>query len=104
MADHQPSDDACITVMRRMGYNRKEFIRNFQSLARGQVMTVTGDYLSLQHQQQQLQVVFENEMLRNLGSLQIPSIQVTFRFYHYSSAEIEAFFKRFDLYFHRGGG
>lgn len=87
-----------------MGYTREEFIRSFSSLADGQPYQSSQDRIHLNEAKRQLLIKLGEDQNRQIASLIIPKIQVTFLFSGYSKEEKSYFMKKFRRYYHKGGG
>ncbi|MGH8503596.1 MAG: hypothetical protein ACREVE_14205 [Gammaproteobacteria bacterium] len=66
--------------------------------------TRDGDALILGDEKRQARIGLSPQGERVLASVRLPTTLVTFQFVGYSHHEVEAFMRRFDLYFQRGGG
>jgi len=89
---------------RDMGISHAEFLRTFTSAFRDRPYTRDGDALILSDEKRQARIELSPQVERVLASVRLPTTLVTFQFVGYSHHEVEAFMRRFDLYFHRGGG
>ena len=87
-----------------MGYSRKEFIRNFSSMAGDLPYQIKQNTIQLQQADRQLLITLGADQPRKIASLTIPRIAVTFQFSGYSTVELERFMENFRRHYHKGGG
>ena len=87
-----------------MSISRGEFFRTLPDALGTADLIVSGNRISLGASGRAIEIVFLEEAPLRIASLTLPFAQIELRFEGYSEAEIAAAVKRFDLYFHRGGG
>lgn len=87
-----------------MGYTHNEFISNFSAVANGLPCQIHSQYIELNDGSGRIVIELGDEQSRKLGSLAIPYMTVTFKFYNYTESSRDEFIQRFDLYYHKGGG
>jgi hypothetical protein len=87
-----------------MGYTHNEFISNFSAVSNGLPFQIHPQCIELNDQHRQLVIDLGDEKFRKLGSLAIPCMTVTFKFFNYTQSARDDFLQRFDLYYHKGGG
>ncbi len=98
-------------IAKEMGYSRTEFLNQFKLFARDKDYILSGNTLEFpidSHLDTQLNayllIAITELSERVIGSLKIPRLAVQFTFKNCSEQQCQAFFKRFDLSFQRGGG
>ena len=91
-------------LVREMGYTQKEFVNNFSSLTAKNPFQINNNIIEMADNHRRLVIELGPDQQRQIASLTIPKIIVTFRFYYYEKSAIDNFLQRFDLHFHRGGG
>ena len=94
-----------------MGYTEGEFIRvldgGFSGAASGLVCTGIAKNvwrIDLTAAEASLQLNIRQNPPRQLGSLEIPVLLVSFGFIGFSALQKKSFLGRFNRYFHKGGG
>ena len=101
MADHMPEID--VTLHFTMGYTPAEFRQRMTAFA-----DVTYDEACAQFDCAEegrcwsLRLI--NPRQRVMGLMRVPTVDVDLVFRGYSQSGIDAFMKRFQAWFHRGGG
>ena len=99
MGDAEPQD-----ITRLMGLSHKEFLRSLPAAVRGMTCHAEGAHIRIWDAQKTINIHLGPEQERRLGSLVLPQTRVTVRFEGCSAEQREAFLKRFELAFQRGGG
>ena len=87
-----------------MSYTHNEFISNFSAVANGLSCQIHSQHIELNDGTGRIVIELGDEQSRKLGSLAIPTMTVTFKFYNYTESARDEFIQRFDLYYHKGGG
>lgn len=90
--------------VREFGLSHKDFYRIFprlepawQDLGERRVKIERSDG-------RELEIILSPEHIRQIASLRIPYIDITFRFSGWSEEQRLEFFEKFDLSFQKGGG
>ena len=91
-------------ITKTMALTRKMFLNTLPRALGSDAYTVDGDEVTLRDGARTLMVLFAEQATFKLGGLSVPCATVTLEFDGYTDDEIEFAFKRFDRYFHRGGG
>lgn len=87
-----------------MGLSRAEFLRIFARAHQDRAYQVDGNAIILAQDGRRVRISLAAQAERVIASVRLPTILVEFHFAGYTRGEVEQFMKRFDLYFHRGGG
>lgn len=87
-----------------MALTRKMFLDTLPRALDTDAYTLDGDTVTLVEGARTLVIVFAAQDTFKLGGFSIPRADVTLEFSDYSDAEAEEALKRFERYFHRGGG
>ena len=87
-----------------MALTRKMFLDTLPRALDSDSYTIDGDRVTLSDGPRALTITFAEQATFKLGGFAIPRADVTLEFSGYSDAETEAALKRFERYFHRGGG
>ncbi|MCU7806531.1 MAG: hypothetical protein KZQ73_01475 [Candidatus Thiodiazotropha sp. (ex Semelilucina semeliformis)] len=87
-----------------MSITQAEFIRSLQPLKKDYPFTVTEEEKKITISDPQIEIHLGNQININLGSLNMPSMDITFFFRDMAEQGIEDFWNRFNLCFRRGGG
>lgn len=90
--------------IRTMSITQAEFIRSLQPLKKDYPFTVTEEEKKITISDPQIEIHLGNQININLGSLNMPSMDITFFFRDMAEQGIEDFWNRFNLCFRRGGG
>ena len=94
-----------MTLRREMGLTYADFFRSLSQLPCGWVHKIYSDGATLQYADGTIQISLGPQCERCLTALvNIPFVEVTFRYAGLSEAERGCFQSRFDLTFQRGGG
>jgi hypothetical protein len=91
-------------LYREMGCTREEFAGWLPGATRHAALSVGTDGVSLEAGGGIIEISFVPGRTRNLGSVSIPVLNVTFRFRGVGSVPRGEFMAYFDLYTKRGGG
>lgn len=87
-----------------MAYNRADFLRILPRALDSHDYVVDGETMTLQGGSKLFRITHRDLDDRILGGFRIPRAHVTLTFEGYSPDEAEQALKRFDRYYHRGGG
>ncbi|MEW8029042.1 MAG: hypothetical protein AB2792_16650 [Candidatus Thiodiazotropha sp.] len=89
-----------------MTISRTEFLRSLLPLKQHYQIEIDETVGEVEISRNGLKVVLQLQELRTivLGSLNMPSLEVVFRFEDSAVEKISRFWSRFDLCFRRGGG
>lgn len=91
-------------VTKDMALTRKMFFDTLPRALDSDAYTVNGDVVTLSDGARIFTIVFAEKATFKLGGFAIPRADVTLEFSGYDAQEAEAALKRFERYFHRGGG
>lgn len=91
-------------VGKTMALTRKMFFDTLPRALGSDAYTVDGDVVSLSDGARTLSITFAEQATFKLGGFAIPRADITLQFNGYDEADAEAALKRFERYFHRGGG
>ena len=102
-ADNEP---AVIELQREMSISHQDFQRLLPAAVPGYQLSGDGPryQVRLPNTDRQLTIDLGPQRERRLGALCLPVTDVHFQFSGFDQAGFEAFIKRFDLAFQRGGG
>jgi hypothetical protein len=89
---------------RELGCTHAEFFRMLAAALAHRRHTVTDGRVVVAEGRRCVEIRLGPEGERRLGLLRLPVTRVEFVFDGYARSEIEAFMRRFDLAFQRGGG
>lgn len=91
---------------RTMSITHADFLRSLIPLRRYYRYDIDQDTsrILINDAQRSIQIKLGAQGHVDLGSLRMPSTEVTFKFQGFSSTERDLFWSRFDLCFRRGGG
>ena len=94
------------TYTRIMSITHADFLRSLLPLKKYYPYKINdaAKQILIDDDQRIIQIQLGTEDLVELGSLSMPSTEVTFTFRHFTPSEIDLFWSRFDLCFRRGGG
>lgn len=87
-----------------MALTRKMFLDTLPRALGSDAYTVDGDLVTLHDGTRTLRITFASQDTFKLGGFSIPRADVTLDFSGYAPDEAEEALKRFERYFHRGGG
>ena len=94
-----------MTVRKEMGLTYSDFFRSLSQLPGGWVHETYSDGATLKYADGTIKISLGPQSERRLSALvKIPFMEVIFKYFDLSEAEICRFQSRFDLTFHRGGG
>lgn len=91
-------------VTKDMALTRKMFLDTLPRALGSDAYTVDGDIVTLTDGPRTLTVTFAAQDTFKLGGFSIPRAHVTLAFAGYTPEAVEDAVKRFERYFHRGGG
>ena len=91
-------------ITKDMALTRKAFFDTLPRALDSTVYSVDGDTVTLTGEGRQLTITFAERPTMKLGGFSVPRADVTLEFSGYDTAEAEEALKRFQRYFHRGGG
>ncbi len=89
---------------REMGMTHADFFRILPSAIDQHPYRRRERRIDIDYGDRSVQIEFGDEKIRGIALLQLPYIDMSFAFHGFSDNQREAFMKRFDLYFRRGGG
>ena len=92
------------TFSREMGLTHAEFFRTLPAAMGGQAYQVSGRCISVEDGDRRLTILLDPEGERRIALLRLPVTRVSFEFSRYTQQDIDAFMKRFERHFQRGGG
>ena len=94
------------THTRIMCITHADFLRSLQPLKKYYPYKINGDgkQILINDDQRVIQIQLGTEGQVEMGSLSMPSTEVTFTFQGFTPPERDLFWSRFDLCFRRGGG
>ena len=101
MSAEEPSE---ITFVRQMGISHSEFFRILPPVVAELPHRITGDAVHVEDGTRRASLSLGPEGERKLGMLRLPGFELRFSFQGFARAEVDAFMKRFETCFHRGGG
>lgn len=87
-----------------MALTRKMFLDTLPRALGSDAYTVDGDEVTLRDGVRTLRLTFVAQDTFKLGGFSIPRAYVTLEFSGYAPGDAEEALKRFERYFHRGGG
>jgi hypothetical protein len=87
-----------------MALTRKMFFETLPRALDSDAYSVEGDRVRLVEGGKTLTITFAEQPTFKLGGFAVPRAEVTLCFEGFDDQETEAALKRFDRYFHRGGG
>ncbi len=93
-----------IVVTKDMGLTHREFYRSFATVAGEWAWQVTDNVVTLDHPGGPVTIFLEPERRRTIARVSLPATIVRFEFPTHDQAAVDAFIKRFDTHFKRGGG
>jgi hypothetical protein len=91
-------------VERLMGLSHQEFLRSLPAAAAGMECRVEGADILLSAPEGRVRIELGPERQMRLGSLLLPQTPVRLSFDGFTGESREAFLRRFDVAFQRGGG
>ena len=91
-------------ITKTMALTRKMFLDTLPRALDSNAYTIDGDTVTLRCGARTLTITFVAQPTFKLGGFSIPRADVTLTFAGYSDADAQAAVKRFERYFHRGGG
>ena len=94
------------TQQRVMTITHKAFLRSLAPLERHYLVSIDSVQTNISISNDRLEVLISlaPEYIRKIANLRLTTTEVDFHVTGSSEAEIEAFWKRFELSFRRGGG
>ena len=99
------SDSSNVAKLTRdMGMTHADFFRTFPAVAGEASWQVHGTTVILQQPLGPVTIHLGPQRERRIGGLLLPATLLEFEFADYGPADIDAFMKRFDQSFRRGGG
>jgi hypothetical protein len=96
--------DAVVTLRREMGMSHAEFFRSLPAAMGEQAFSICGSTVTAENGSRRLIISLAPEQERRIALLRLPVTWVIFDFTGYSEAEVEAFMRRFERHYQRGGG
>jgi hypothetical protein len=93
-----------IVVTKDMGLTRRDFYSSFAALAGDDGWHVADDVVTLDDASGPIKIYLEPERRRTIAIVSLPATTLRFEFTQHDPAEADAFMKRFDRCFRRGGG
>lgn len=93
-----------IVMTKDMGLTHREFYRSFAIMAGECLWQATDDVVTLDHPDGPVTIYLEPERRRTIARISMPATIVRFEFPTHNQAAVDAFMKRFDTHFKRGGG
>ncbi len=95
-----------VIVEKEMGYSRHEFLNQFKLFALQFDYTIKHNTITIVNtmEKQLIEITLLEKQARQLGSLVIPCLAVSFSFKNYTRQQRLHFLQGFDLSFQRGGG
>ncbi len=91
-------------LTREMSITHKEFLRLLPLAVQGASVSRRDNRLTIKTTAGRVTITLAPETTRQLGLLEFPVTTVTMEFHDCNPSEQEAFLKRFDLAYQRGGG
>lgn len=91
-------------LTKTMALTRKMFLDTLPRALDSDAYTLDGDTVTLGRGARTLTITFVEQATFTLGGFSIPRADVTLAFSGYGDADAKAAVKRFERYFHRGGG
>lgn len=91
-------------ITKDMALTRKMFLDTLPRALGSDAYAVDGDVVTLVDGPRTFTVTFAAQDTFKLGGFSIPRAHVTLTFSGYAAEEAEQALKRFERYFHRGGG
>lgn len=91
-------------ITKDMALTRKAFFNTLPRALDSSGYRVDGDTVTLEGEGRKLVISFSEKPTMKLGGFAVPRADVTLEFSGYDAAEAETALKRFERYFHRGGG
>ncbi len=94
------------TYTRIMSITHADFLRSLLPLKKYYQYNINDEakQILINDDQRKVRIQLGTEGRVELGSLSMPSIEVTFAFQGFTPSEKDVFWSRFDLCFRRGGG
>ena len=89
---------------REMGLTFREFLRTLPGAIAPLTFQLDGRAVTIVHPAGTILINLEETGERKIASIRLPVTPVEFNFRGLSEADQKEFMRRFDLYFHRGGG
>ncbi len=88
-----------------MSINHADFFRLLPAAIVPYESRINANVIEIFQEQRRVLITLGEEQQRRItGLLSLPRTQVGFVFEHFSDEQRAAFMRRFDRYFHRGGG
>lgn len=101
----QAVDAMAIVVTKDMGLTHREFYRSFAMMAGDWRWEASDNHVvTVDHPDGPVTITLEPERRRKIALISMPSTIVRFEFAIHDQASVDAFMKRFDTHFKRGGG
>ena len=91
-------------VRREMGCTRAEFIGWLPGATRRAPSRIDGDLVTVMTHGGSVRITLEEKPQRRIGSIELPTLGVTFSFRGLDERTRDDFLAYFDLYTRRGGG
>ena len=105
MAEPRLSEtSSAFEIQREFGLSHSDFFRIFPRIEPHATRTGDREMALARDDGRILQIELSAEMVRRLGALKIPFIDITFRFFGWSVEQRAEFFKKFERAFQKGGG
>ncbi len=89
---------------REMGLTHREFFRLLPAALEGRPFSASESVVGVEEGSSRITITLEPQGERRIALLRIPFTRVTFDFSGYIEDEINAFMKRFERHYQRGGG
>lgn len=91
-------------VTKTMALTRKMFFETLPRALDSDAFSVSGDQVTLTNEGRTLTVTFAEQPTFKLGGFAVPRAEIILHFKGYTDDQAETSLKRFERYFHRGGG
>lgn len=93
-----------VKITKEMALTRKMFLDTLPRALDSDAYRVDGETVTLAADGGTLTITFREQATFKLGGFAVPRAEVTLELKGFAPAEAEARVKRFERYFHRGGG
>lgn len=93
-----------IVVTKEMGLTHRDFYRSFAAVAGDAAWQADDDVVTLHHAAGLINIYLSPERRRTIARVSLPVTTLRFEFLQHDQAEVDAFMRRFDRCFRRGGG
>jgi hypothetical protein len=89
---------------KEMGYTHREFFRNLPVALKDVPYHVKGETISISYEDGKVEIQLGEMQNRQIASLSLPYMQVSFTFFDLSPEQREAFYTPFQRSYQKGGG